>query len=89
MTIRDLALQHLQRHAMPRREAALMLECFARTGEGSVVAWDDSAPGLSRDLVGRIDQAAVGYRMRNGTPETPLPRAVRDGKAFGMPRDDL
>ena len=87
MTIRELATRRVQQCGMNPREAALMLEGFARTQEGSIIGWGDIAPGLSRDQAERIDRAAVGYRMRNGfpvvsteTPESPSTPAARDGK---------
>ena len=80
MTIRELATRRVQQCGMNPREAALMLEGFARTQEGSIIGWGDIAPGLSRDLAERIDRAAVGYRMRNGVPRAPEPNEPYDGK---------
>jgi hypothetical protein len=68
MTIHTLALSRLHQRGMTRREAVLMLEGFARTQEGSIIGWQDTAPGLSRDQAERIDRAAVGYRNRHGVP---------------------
>lgn len=66
MTIRELALQRAQQCGMAPQQAALMLECFARTQEGSIIGWDDSALGLSRDQKRVIDRAAVGYLNARG-----------------------
>ena len=91
MTIRELAMRRVQQCGMAPREAALMLEGFARTGEGSIIGWADIAPGLSRDQATRIDRAAVGYRMRHGVPAPPQvaePTAPYDGKMRATGEDD-
>jgi hypothetical protein len=83
MTIRELAVRRVQQNGMKPREAALMLEGFARTQEGSIIGWQDIASGLSRDQAERVDDAAVRYRMRNGIPGPevePAPALIRDGK---------
>ena len=83
MTIGELASRHVQQCGMLPAEATAMLEAFARTAEGSIIGWQDIAPGLSRDQVQRIDRAAVGYRNRNGVPapaEPAQPTAPYDGK---------
>ena len=61
MTIREHAIRHVQQRGLDAGGAALLIEKFARTQEGSIIAWEDTAPGLSRDQVQRIDRAAVGW----------------------------
>lgn len=76
----ELAQRRVLQNGMHPREAALMLEGFAR-GEGRDIDWGTIAPYLAPGLADRIDKAAVGYRMRNGVPSPAVPEpVVRDGK---------
>jgi hypothetical protein len=79
MTIRELAIRRVQQCGMSAREAALMLEGFAR-GPGRDIKFNDCVQSLSETLAQRIDQAAIGYRMRNGIPQPPVETAPHDGK---------
>jgi hypothetical protein len=65
MTIRELLLRRVKECGMSPREAALMLEGFARSKEASLIGWDDivAYSTLSRDQAERIDNFAQRWMM--------------------------
>ncbi len=84
MTIRELVRRHVIESGMTEREAALMLEAFARATKD--FDWEGLAPKLSPQQIARIDGAALGWCMRHRQTEGyedakfDSPKTVRDGK---------